>query len=67
MKGGLLISAAGLILILFAYDMASLLLTSAIFNIGTSLIGPSSSALATRIPTRAWAHPGDNAIFWQSG
>ncbi len=53
MKGGLLISAAGLILILFAYDMASLLLTSAIFNIGTSLIGPSSSALVTRYSHRS--------------
>lgn len=53
MKGGLLISAAGLILILFAYDMASLLVTSAIFNIGTSLIGPSSSALVTRYSHRS--------------
>ncbi|MDD2373048.1 MAG: MFS transporter [Syntrophomonadaceae bacterium] len=48
MKGGLLISAAGLVLILFASDMLSLLLTSAVYNIGTSLIGPSSSSLVTR-------------------
>lgn len=48
MKGGLLISAAGLILILFSFDMVSLLLTSAIYHIGTSLIGPSSSSLVTQ-------------------
>lgn len=48
MKGGLLISAAGLILILFSSDMVSLLLTSAIYHIGTSLIGPSSSSLVTQ-------------------
>ncbi len=48
MKGGLLISAAGLILILFAFNMVSLLLTSAIYYIGTSLIGPSSSSLVTQ-------------------
>ena len=47
MKGGLLISAAGLILILFASDMVSLLLTTAIYHIGTSLIGPSSASLIT--------------------
>jgi len=48
MKGGLLISAVGLILILFASNMISLLLTSAIYHIGTSLIGPSSSSLVTQ-------------------
>ena len=48
MNGGLLISAAGLILILFSFDMVSLLLTSAIYHIGTSLIGPSSSSLVTQ-------------------
>lgn len=48
MKGGLLISAAGLVLILFASDMPSLLITSAVYHIGTSLIGPSSSSLVTR-------------------
>jgi len=48
MKGGLLISAAGLILILFSFDMVSLLLTSAIYHIGISLIGPSSSSLVTQ-------------------
>ncbi len=48
MKGGLLISAAGLILILFSSDMVLLLLTSAIYHIGTSLIGPSSSSLVTQ-------------------
>ena len=48
MKGGLLISAAGLILILFASNMVSLLFTSAIYHIGTSLIGPSSSSLVTQ-------------------
>jgi len=48
MKGGLLISAAGLILILFASDILSLLITSAVYYIGTSLIGPSSSSLVTQ-------------------
>lgn len=48
MKGGLLLSAAGLILILFSSNMTSLLLTSSIYHIGTSLIGPSSSSLVTQ-------------------
>lgn len=47
-KAGLLLSAAGLSLILFAFDMVSLLLAAAIYNIGVSLIGPSSSTLATQ-------------------
>lgn len=47
-KAGLLLSAAGLSLILFASDMVSLLLTSAIYHIGVSLIGPSSSTLVTQ-------------------
>lgn len=47
-KAGLLLSASGLILIIGASDMKSLLLTSAIYNIGLALMGPSSSTLVTR-------------------
>lgn len=48
LKGGLLISAAGLALILFSSDMVSMLLTSAIYTIGTSFIGPTSLTLVTQ-------------------
>lgn len=47
-KAGLVISAAGMLLILLATGSSSLYATTAIFNIGTTLLGPSSSSLVSK-------------------
>ncbi|MCX5780769.1 MAG: MFS transporter [Firmicutes bacterium] len=45
---GLIVATAGLLLILTAHNMIQLIATSVVFNIGVSLIGPSSSSLVSQ-------------------
>ncbi|MDD3654640.1 MAG: MFS transporter [Desulfotomaculaceae bacterium] len=47
-RAGLLIAAAGMLLILMAPDVIMLFITTAIFNIGTTLLGPTSSSLVSK-------------------
>lgn len=47
-KVGLLISGVGMALILVSSDMLTLMITTSIFNIGGSLMGPSTSTLVSK-------------------
>ncbi len=47
-KYGVAVSAIGMVLVIFASGSLSLTLSTAIFSIGNSIMGPSSSALVTK-------------------
>ncbi|MBO8138443.1 MAG: MFS transporter [Desulfotomaculum sp.] len=51
-KGGLLISALGMFLIILAGNSILMFITTAVFSIGNSLIGPTSFSLVTRNTTQ---------------
>lgn len=48
LKAGMLISSIGMLLIIMAPNAILLLLTSAIFNVGVTLLGPTSSSLVSK-------------------
>ncbi|MHB8155795.1 MAG: MFS transporter [Desulfocucumaceae bacterium] len=50
-KTGVFISSAGMLLILLSSDRGILYFTTVIFNVGISLLGPSSSSLVTKKTT----------------
>lgn len=62
-KAGILIMAVGMLSILLAPNLFFMILTTAILNIGSSLMGPTSSSLLTR---NATGGQGNTLGLWQS-